>query len=239
MRRVYSKDERGRTYYELDEAQRKLIDIYRPERPICNTTFVIDMTEIDSLRKEGKAPFSLYSFILKAAADTLANFPILGGRWEGKDKIICSPQGEADIGGPIQVGDTIGFFWIERANQRSLTEISEILKQNLSLARSGGETWVDRDEKTPGMVVSNVGTIGEVEWGSGPVASFSTSILGICAVIEKTKVIEGQIQIRKLMNAVLLWDHRAMMANTGVEFLTQFKRGLENPLLLWEELSRP
>ena len=239
MRRIYKKDERGRTYYELDEAQKRLVDIYYPERPICNTTFVIDMTEIDSLRKEGRAPFSLYSFILKAAADTLADFPILGGRWEGENKVICPSPGEADIGGPIQLGDTIGFFWIERANQRSLSEISEILKQNLSVVRSGGGTWVDRDEKTPGMVVSNVGTIGEVDWGSGPVASFSTSILGICAVIEKTKIIEEQIQIRKLMNAVLLWDHRAMMANTSVEFLTEFKRRLENPLLLWEESSRP
>jgi pyruvate/2-oxoglutarate dehydrogenase complex dihydrolipoamide acyltransferase (E2) component len=52
--------------------------------------------------------------------------------------------------------------------------------------------------------------------------------------MEKPRVFKGQIQIRKLMNAVLLWDHRAMMANTGVEFLAEFKRRLENPYL-WVE----
>jgi pyruvate/2-oxoglutarate dehydrogenase complex dihydrolipoamide acyltransferase (E2) component len=32
-----------------------------------------------------------------------------------------------------------------------------------------------------------------------------------------------------MMNAILLWDHSAMMGNTSVEFLTQLKRNLEEP----------
>jgi pyruvate/2-oxoglutarate dehydrogenase complex dihydrolipoamide acyltransferase (E2) component len=31
------------------------------------------------------------------------------------------------------------------------------------------------------------------------------------------------------MKAFLAWDHRAMMANTAVEFLEQLKKNLEQP----------
>jgi pyruvate/2-oxoglutarate dehydrogenase complex dihydrolipoamide acyltransferase (E2) component len=68
-----------------------------------------------------------------------------------------------------------------------------------------------------------------VEQGHGPVSWFATSILGICSILEKPVVKEGQIMIRQVMNAVLGWDHRAMMASTPVEFLAQFKRNLEEP----------
>jgi pyruvate/2-oxoglutarate dehydrogenase complex dihydrolipoamide acyltransferase (E2) component len=32
-----------------------------------------------------------------------------------------------------------------------------------------------------------------------------------------------------MMNAILLWDHFAMMANTPVEFLNDLKKRLEEP----------
>ena len=56
-----------------------------------------------------------------------------------------------------------------------------------------------------------------------------SSTLGICSVIKKPVVRNDEIVIRKMMNAVLLWDHFAMMANTPVEFLNEFKRNLEEP----------
>jgi len=231
MRRVYEKDNKGRIYYELDEKERTVADIFTSV-VVLTTTFSIDMTKVNTLRREGKAPFSFYTFILKAAADTLATFPILGGRWEGKHKIICSPPGEASVGGPIQVGDTTATLWIEKANQKSLSEISEVIKKEVSEAKLGkvNKKAFLMEQEGPGLPVSNVGAIGCVEWATGPLPHFAISALGTHSIIEKPKVVDGQIQIRKLMNASLVCDRRTMNANTSIEFFTEFQRRLENPL---------
>jgi pyruvate/2-oxoglutarate dehydrogenase complex dihydrolipoamide acyltransferase (E2) component len=49
-------------------------------------------------------------------------------------------------------------------------------------------------------------------------------------MLERPAVKNGQIQIRKMMNVILSWDHAAMMGNTSIEFLTQLKRNLEGLL---------
>jgi pyruvate/2-oxoglutarate dehydrogenase complex dihydrolipoamide acyltransferase (E2) component len=56
-----------------------------------------------------------------------------------------------------------------------------------------------------------------------------TSTLAICSILKKPVVRDNEIVIRKMMNAVLLWDHFAMMANTPIEFLNEMKKRLEKP----------
>ena len=40
---------------------------------------------------------------------------------------------------------------------------------------------------------------------------------------------DEQVVVRKMMNVALLFDHRAMMANTPIEFLNELKMNLEEP----------
>ena len=81
----------------------------------------------------------------------------------------------------------------------------------------------------PLFCISNVGTIGCVESGFAQMKGIFTSMLGICSILEKPVVKDGEIVIRKMMNAVLLWDEQAVVANIPVEFLNMFKRNLEEP----------
>jgi Pyruvate/2-oxoglutarate dehydrogenase complex, dihydrolipoamide acyltransferase (E2) component, and related enzymes len=48
---------------------------------------------------------------------------------------------------------------------------------------------------------------------------------------EKPIVRDGQIVVRKMMNAILSIDHYAMLAKIPLGFLNKFKRNLENPSL--------
>jgi pyruvate dehydrogenase E2 component (dihydrolipoamide acetyltransferase) len=82
----------------------------------------------------------------------------------------------------------------------------------------------------PLFYLANVGTIGPIESGSSNwFPPTITAELAVGAMLEKPAVKDNKIQIRKMMNAVLLFDHRAMMANTPIEFLTRLKKILENP----------
>ena len=233
MRRVIQQDERGK-FYQLDEDLKGNAMAYLPGPITCVTTISIDMTEADSLRRElqegQEVHVSITSLLIKAAAIALKDFTILGGKWESLDKIRLPEPEEIDICGPIQVEDTIGVFSINKANQKTLLQISQELEAQINEMRPLDEVkWPEEGLLGPSFWITNVGTIGPVEEAYGPVAWFATSILVVGAVLEKPAVKEGQIVARQMMNASLVWDHRAMMANTPIEFLTCLKRNLEEP----------
>jgi pyruvate/2-oxoglutarate dehydrogenase complex dihydrolipoamide acyltransferase (E2) component len=48
-------------------------------------------------------------------------------------------------------------------------------------------------------------------------------------MLEKPAVKDDEIMIRKMMNVISLFDHRAMQANIPIEFLNELKRNLEEP----------
>ena len=234
MHGILQQDEKG-WYYQLDENLKRNAMAYPSGHSSCSTTIAIDMTEANSLRQrlgqESRTWVSVTSLLIKASADVLPDFPILCGVWESLDRIRCPNPKEIDIVGPIQVADTIGFFYIDRANQKELLQITGELKTQVDEIRvnSVKEARYSERQFSPSFCISNVGTLGPIEAVSGPVAWFATSILGICSTLEKPVVKQGQIMIRQIMNVVLGWDHRAMMGNIPAEFLTQLKIRLEQP----------
>ena len=235
MHRALQQDDKGRRYYQLDEDLKENAMVYLPGPVCCVTAFSVDMTEADSFRKklenETGVHVSVTSLIVKAAADPLEDFPILCGKWKSMDTLICPNLGEMSVDGPVQIGNTIGFFFINRASQKTLLEISKELEAQVDEIKSAKKAaWPEEGQLTPPACISNVGTLGPVELAFGPVAWFATSILGICAIQEKPVAKDGQIVIRKMMNASLSWDHRAMMANTPIGFLSELKRRLEDPV---------
>jgi len=81
----------------------------------------------------------------------------------------------------------------------------------------------------PAFYTANIGTLGCVESGFLQMPGTSTSMLGICSILKKPVVRDDAIMVRKMMNAVLLWDHRAMVPDVPIEFLNRMKRNLEEP----------
>jgi pyruvate/2-oxoglutarate dehydrogenase complex dihydrolipoamide acyltransferase (E2) component len=77
--------------------------------------------------------------------------------------------------------------------------------------------------------VASLGAIGPIESGSGAASLYFISTLDIFAILEKPVVKGGKIVIRKIINGLLDFDHRAMMGNTPIEFLNELKRNLEDP----------
>jgi pyruvate dehydrogenase E2 component (dihydrolipoamide acetyltransferase) len=147
------------------------------------------------------------------------------------DRLRCPDPGEINIGGPVQVGNTIGFFLINKANQGTLFQIAKELQTQVKefKSKSAAEVKWPEWEPMPLFRITNFGTLGPVEEAHGCAGRVTPTRLIICSILEKPVVKEGQIMIRQMMNACLDWDHRAMMANTPVEFLTQLKKNLEEP----------
>lgn len=232
MRRVLEKDEKGRYYYQLDDALLPLVTNFHGERTYsCSVETEIDMTDADLFRGEfgGDVHITLNTLIVKAAANALENHIILAGRRiERLDRIICPDPKEAPIAIPIQVGDTVRGIIVKGANQKSLIELSKELSEQVKSVKEGSQPEMVYWD-IPMLILSNVGTIGTVTSGFGQMGGGINGTLAICSIIKKPVVRNDEIKIRKMMNAVLLWDHFAMMASTPVEFLNELKRNLEEP----------
>ena len=235
MRRDLQKDEEGRYYYQLDEALWPLVTNFRGERAYsCGVGTEIDMTDADDFRKkvgeESGVHISINSLIIKAAANALEEFPIIAGRRVDRlDRIICPDPKAIRIGLPVQIGDTIRGLIVEKANRKGLIGISRELNEEV---RSMKEKGLQSDMgywDIPILIISNVGTIGSVTSGFGQMGGGITSTLGVGSILERPVVRDDEIVIRKMMNAILLWDHFTMMANTPIEFLNEIKRRLEEP----------
>ena len=232
MRRVYEHDEKGRRYCQ---------PAYWQEEPVGVTfTMPIDMTDADLFRKkigkENETHISINSLIVKATANALEDFPIISGMWLNTDKIWIPKSGEITIWGSVQIGDWVGIYIIEDASQKKLIEISEELNVQIDEIKSKNkyipEGW---KPKTPSLYIANLGVIGPLELGLAATSPKDAGLyivnvtLGVCAMLEKPAVKDGQVAVRKIMNAILNFDERAMMPNTPIEFLTQVKRNLEEP----------
>jgi pyruvate/2-oxoglutarate dehydrogenase complex dihydrolipoamide acyltransferase (E2) component len=233
MKRVYERDEEGR---------RCCPPAFWEEEPMeVSLTMPVDMTNANQFRKEigkrYKAHITYNSLLIKAAAGALEDFPIISGMWISKDKIRVPNPGEIYIIYPVRVDDSISGGSIERANQKSLLGISNELNAQIDeIRKKGADVLTDVPESFPPnrpfLDIVNLGPLGPVESVSAGRFSFLsivTAVLGACAISEKPMVKDEKVQIRKMMNLVLIFDHRAMHPNTPIEFLNELKRRLEEP----------
>lgn len=81
----------------------------------------------------------------------------------------------------------------------------------------------------PFFAISNVGTLGTIEGCSATLTGDVVSELIVCSIIERPWVVNGEIEPRKVMNLIMVWDHFAVLASTPAEFLKEVKDLLENP----------
>jgi pyruvate/2-oxoglutarate dehydrogenase complex dihydrolipoamide acyltransferase (E2) component len=237
-------DEKGRWHYQLNDELGMLTRFSRPCS--CSITTSIDMTDTDSFRekleKETGVHISITSFIIKAAANAVEDFPILCGKWEERiDRIICPPPGEVNVGGLIKASGVKTGFYIEKANKKTLIEISKELDTQMKLVK-GKEIPSSNVEKIgplPTLVTAphfrqafGIGTLGMTGYIESCFAQIEENVVSsllIGTIIKKPVVRDDEIVIRKMMNAVLIWDERATVAWIPAEFLTEFKRNLEEP----------
>ncbi|VUT27040.1 MAG: branched-chain alpha-keto acid dehydrogenase subunit E2 [Candidatus Methanolliviera sp. GoM_asphalt] len=182
------------------------------------------------MEEESRIHISITSLIVKAASEALEEFPILSEMWmERVDRIICPDSGKITIYCPVQVGDKAPPLFIEEASRKKLLEISEELNEKVELIKKG-ELKMDFLPK-PVFCITNVGMIGCVESGFAQSSGFFVSALVIASILKKPVIKDDEVTIREMMNVILGWDHRVMMANTPIEFLNELKRNLEEPAI--------
>jgi pyruvate dehydrogenase E2 component (dihydrolipoyllysine-residue acetyltransferase) len=176
--------------------------------------------------KEGKGAFklSVNDFIIKASAIALKQVPAANASWSDEGVKMYKT---ADISVAVAIPNGLITPIIRRAEDRRLSEISSEMK---SLAARAKDGKLKPEEYTGGSFsLSNLGMFGIKDFAA-IINPPQGCILAVGAGDQRAVVKNGQLAVATVMSCTLSVDHRVVDGAIGAEFLSAFKKLIENPL---------
>ena len=201
---------------------------------ILSTFNEVNLKAVMDLRTQHKEAFlrehnvklGLMSFFVKAAVQSLKDFPIVNASVDGTEIIY---HGYFDIGIAVSSPRGLVVPILRDADQLSFAEIEAGIA-DFSVRAS--ENKLDIEDLTGGtFTISNGGVFGSML--STPILNPPQSaILGMHAILDRPVAENGEVVIRPMMYLALSYDHRIVDGRDAVQFLVGIKQALEDPAKL-------
>jgi pyruvate dehydrogenase E2 component (dihydrolipoamide acetyltransferase) len=194
-------------------------------------TITVDMTTALDFRREinrthdGASRVSLNDIIIKAATLTLLKYPVFNATYVG-DHLNVHPH--VNIGVAIALSQGLMVPAILHCELKSLGEIAQGAKDLAHRATNG---TLRQAEYSGTFTISNLGMFGVDSFTSIVVAP-QVAVLSVSAVKPTPVVVNHEIIVRQIMSVTIGVDHRAANGAEAAQFLSGFKRLLEEPTLL-------
>lgn len=178
--------------------------------------------------KEGNVKVSVNDFIVRATALSLRDHPEVNSGFHSVNSTIIRFQ-TIDIAIAVSMEQGLITPIIRYADRKNLGEISSEVKW---LAKRAREGKLSREEYSGGsFTISNLGMYGVRDF-IAVINPPQAAILAIGGVQDVPVVKNGEIAIGKTLSVTLSADHRVIDGVHAAQFLTTFKKYLENPSLL-------
>ena len=197
--------------------------------PTVTFNLGIDMSELKKLREQLKSEeikVSYTDILVKVVAKALTEFPLLNCSVED-NKIIYKHY--VNMGVAVALDNGLVVPNVRDADKKSLTEISDELKELAAKAREGKLPLERLQGGT--FTVTNLGMYG-IESFTPIINQPEVAILGVNTMEDKVVVVDGEICVRPIMNLSLTADHRVIDGSVAAQFLQRVKKLMEKPALL-------
>lgn len=194
-----------------------------------------DASSIMAFRKQLKAHgeemglgnITLNDIVLYAVSRTLKDFKDLNAHMLDDDTIRYFTN--VNLGVAVDTERGLMVPTIFNADQKSLNQISQEAKE-LAKACQGGSINPDL-LKGGTFTVTNLGSF-EIESFTPIINPPQTGILGVNAITQKVREVNGEIQVYPAMGLSLTYDHRVVDGAPAARFLKALKHNLENFTLM-------
>jgi pyruvate dehydrogenase E2 component (dihydrolipoamide acetyltransferase) len=193
-------------------------------------TVEVDMSNIIETRRrindmQNETKVSFTDIMIKLAAHALLKHPRVNSYWAG-DSI--KRRGEIHIGLAVALEDGLITPVVRNCNKKGIIQISKEVKDYAERARS--KKLKPEEYENGCLTISNLGMY-DIQEFSAIINPPESAILATGAIMEKPIVRNGQIVIGKTMAVTMSCDHRVVDGAVGAEFLRDFKRMLEDPIV--------
>jgi len=193
-----------------------------------------DVTALEQTRammnadRGGNPKLTLLPFLISAFCKTLPTYPQINARYDDEANIIHR-SGAVHMGMATQTDQGLSVTVIRDAEGRDLWNLASEVKRLAEAARAGKATREELSGST--ITISSLGPMGGIV--STPVINRpEVAIVAVNKVRESVVVIDGEIEVRKLMNLSLSCDHRVVDGWDAANFMQDLKALIENPLKL-------
>ena len=193
-----------------------------------------DVTALEQTRSmmnadRGDNPkLTVLPFLIAAFARTLADYPQINATYDDDAQIITR-HGAVHMGMATQTPNGLMVAVIRDAQSRNLWNLATEIARLAEAARTGKASREELSGST--FTISSLGPMGGIT--STPVINRpEVAIVAVNKQRETPVVIDGDLEIRTLMNLSLSCDHRVVDGWDAAQFMQDLKKLIENPLKL-------
>ena len=190
----------------------------------------VDVTELANVRKKEKEKaakkkihLTYLPFIVKATLKAIKKHPYVASSVEG-DEIIVKKY--YNNGVAIDTPNGLIVPVIKGVDQKKLYDLANEVNNFVEKAKSRKIDLMDL--KGGIFTITNIGVIGSTYFT--PIVNYpETCILGTGRIEDKVVVINGKMEIRKIMPISFTYDHRVLDGAEAARFMNDLKALLEKP----------
>jgi 2-oxoisovalerate dehydrogenase E2 component (dihydrolipoyl transacylase) len=193
-----------------------------------------DVTALEQTRAmmnqdRGSNPkLTMLPFLITAFARQFADYPQLNATYDDEAQVITR-HGPVHMGMATQTPNGLMVAVIRDAQNRDLWNLATEVSRLAEAARTGKATREELSGST--FTISSLGPMGGIV--STPVINRpEVGIVAVNKVRETPVVVDGELEIRKIMNLSLSCDHRVVDGWDAAKFMQDLKGLIENPLKL-------
>ncbi len=191
-------------------------------------TIEVDMDMAISSRKlineSSETRISFNDFVVKACASALRKHPMINASWLG-DKITIHE--DINIGVAVAVPDGLLVPVIRHADRKPLSYINTEVKELAKKAKAKKLQPEEMQGNT--FTISNLGMF-DIDEFTAIINPPDACILAVGGIAQKPVVKNNEIVVGNVMKVTLSCDHRIVDGVTGAQFLSTFKKMMENPV---------
>ena len=171
---------------------------------------------------------TMLPFLISALCRTLPDYPQLNARYDDEANVIHR-SGAVHMGMATQTGNGLSVAVIRDAGGRDLWNLAAEVKRLADVTRAGKAAREELSGST--ITISSLGPMGGI--ASTPVINRpEVAIVAVNKVKDTPVVVDGELEIRKMMNLSLSCDHRVVDGWDAALFMQDLKKLIENPLRL-------
>ena len=194
-----------------------------------------DITRLVALREKEKEKaakkgihLTYLPFVVKAVMAGLEEHPNVNATLDDENEEIILKK-YFNIGVAVDTKDGLMVPVVKNVKEKSILQLADELTKLSEKARS--RTIDLADLKGGTFTITNYGAVGGI-YGSPIINYPEVAILGLGRIQEKPVVVEGRIEVRKMLPLSLSFDHRVVDGAEAARFLNTVIDHLEDPDLI-------
>lgn len=207
-------------------------------REIPHFTYVeeIDITELEALRTHLNSKnanpaqrLTPLPFLGLALIRALREFPQCNATYD-KDRNVLIQHGPVHLGVATQTNDGLKVPVVHNADALSLDQLASAIRHVSEAARNNSITRNELSGST--ITITSLGKLGGIV--STPVINQpEVGIIGVNRAVERPVVVNGQVDIRLMMNLSSSFDHRFVDGYDAAAMIQRIREMLEHPAMIF------